>query len=118
MKVFLTKLAAIVLFVLGIISLLSPIPGAFILLASSLALAICTSTYIQFCVQWVRSRISWINHFLFWLEEKTGERVKIIGETLPKTHPVESGTNSKLSHKEYVENMKLNQECNTGSKSK
>ena len=103
MKIVLIKIAAFVLFVLGIISLVSPIPGAFIFLACSLTLTISVSTYAQFCVQWVRSRVPLINKFMFWLERKTGERIKMIGETLPKTHPFEG--NQKLTHKEYVERM-------------
>lgn len=112
MKIILIKIAAFVLFVLGIISLVSPIPGAFLFLACSLTLIISVSTYAQFCVQWVRSRVSWINKFLFWLEKKTGDRIKMIGETLPKTHPFEDTDNQKLNHKEYTEKMqqKLNQQ--------
>ena len=105
MKIIITKIAAVVLFILGIISLVSPIPGAFIFLACSLTLTISVSSYAQFCVQWVRSRVSWINKFLFWLERKTGNRIKMIGETLPKTHPIESSDNQSLSHKEYIEKM-------------
>ena len=116
MKVILTKIAAAVLFALGIISLVSPIPGAFIFLACSLTLTISVSTYAQFCVQWVRSRVSWINKFLFWLERKTGNRIKMIGETLPKTHPVEGDGNQGLSHKEYIE--KLQQEENRSAQDK
>ncbi len=112
MKIILTKIAAFVLFVLGLISLVSPIPGAFIFLACSLTLTISVSTYAQFCVQWVRSRVSWINKFLFWLERKTGKRIKMIGETLPKTHPFEGANNQNLSHKQYIQKMqeKLNQQ--------
>ena len=29
----------------------------------------------------------------------------MIGETLPKTHPIESSDNQSLSHKEYIEKM-------------
>ena len=105
MKIILVKIAAAFLFVLGLVSLVSPIPGAFIFLACSLTLTISVSSYAQFCVQWVRSRISWINKFLYWLEKKTGERIKMIGETLPKTHPTEDSSNRTLSHKEYIKKM-------------
>ena len=105
MKVFLTKIVALVLFVLGLISLVTPIPGAFIFLACSLTLTISVSTYAQYCVQWIRSRISWINRFLFWLEEKTGKRIKMIAETLPKTHPSKHMDNQKLNHKAYINKM-------------
>lgn len=112
MKITLTKIAALILFILGLISLVSPIPGAFIFLACSLTLTISVSSYAQFCVQWGRSRVSWINIFLFWLERKTGERIKMIGETLPKTHPFEGANNQNVSHKQYIEIMqqKLNQQ--------
>ncbi len=105
MKIILTKIAAFFLFVLGLISLFSPIPGAFIFLACSLTLTISVSSYAQYCVQWVRSRMPLINKFLFWLEKKTGQRIKMIGEILPKTHPIEGTDNQKLTHKEYVEKM-------------
>lgn len=110
MKIILTKIAAAFLFVLGLVSLVSPIPGAFIFLACSLTLTISVSTYAQYCVQWVRSRISWINTFLFWLEKKTGDRIKMIGNTLPKTHPIEGTSNGKLSHKEYIAKMQKAEE--------
>lgn len=105
MKIILTKIAAAALFILGLVSLVSPIPGAFIFLACSLTLTISVSSYAQFCVQWVRSRFSPINKFLYWLEKKTGERIKMIGETLPKTHPPEDTGNQKLTHKEFVAKM-------------
>lgn len=105
MKIILTKIAAFGLFILGLISLFSPIPGAFIFLACSLTLTISVSSYAQYCVQWVRSRVPIINKFLFWLEKKTGERIKMIGDTLPKTHPIEGTDNQKLTHKEYIEKM-------------
>ncbi len=106
MKVILTKIAAGFLFVLGLVSLVSPIPGAFIFLACSLTLTISVSPYAQFCVQWIRSRVSLINKFLYWLERKTGDRIKMIGQTLPKTHPAEDSGSEKLSHKEYVAKMR------------
>ena len=106
MKVILTKIAAGFLFVLGLVSLVSPIPGAFIFLACSLTLTISVSPYAQFCVQWIRSRVSWINKFLYWLERRTGDRIKMIGQTLPKTHPAEDSGSEKLSHKEYVAKMR------------
>ena len=105
MKILLTKIAAAVLFVMGLVSLLSPIPGAFIFFACSLTLTISVSSYAQFCVQWIRSRVPLINKFLFWLEKKTGDRIKMIGETLPKTHPVEDNNSQNLSHKEYIDKM-------------
>lgn len=117
MKIIITKIAAVALFFLGLISLVSPIPGAFIFLACSLTLSISVSTYAQFCVQWVRSRVSFINKFLFWLEKKTGDRIKMIGDTLPKTHPLEGEENRNLTHKEYVKKMEEREMNNPSQKS-
>lgn len=121
MKVIFTKIAAFILFIVGFISLVSPIPGAFIFFACSLTLTISVSSYAQFCVQWIRSRVPRINRFLFWLEEKTGKRIKMIGEILPKTRPLEESINLKLSHREYINKMiqekKMREDiCNTQKK--
>ena len=105
MKIILTKIAAVILFILGVVSLVSPIPGSFIFFACSLALTISVSLYAQYCVQWIRSRSPRINKALFWLEKKTEKRIKMIGQVLPKTHPIEGSCSQKLSHKEYIKKM-------------
>ena len=102
MKKTIIQIGAFILFILGFISLFSPLPGATIIFACSLALLISVIPYVQFCVQWIRSRVSWINRSMYFLEEKGGKHVKMIRETLPKTHPLEGTEGQKLSHKQYV----------------
>ena len=86
---------------LGLVSIVTPIPGGTILIAGGLTAMICVSPTAQFCLMWLRSRVSWINKLVFFLEHKVGTRIELVGTALGKTHPCQVG--STLSHREFID---------------
>ena len=78
---------AILLGILGLVSLLSPIPGAALFLSASITILICTSERVQFGIKVCRSKANWLNKGFTWLEEKIGSRVHFIGDALQRTRP-------------------------------
>lgn len=92
---------AMVSILLGLISMVTPIPGGTLLIAGGLTALICSSPSARFCIMWIRARINWFNRLIFWLEEKVGTRIKIIGTALNKTRPPEDVATT-LSHREFV----------------
>lgn len=91
------------------------LPGASLYLALGFTLLIYASAKARLCIQWVRSRVGWINKFFYWFERKIGSRIKVVGETLEKTHPLKGSEGQKLSHKKYVA-TKLKEEAEKQSK--
>ena len=75
----------IVLF--GLISMLTPIPGGALLIAGGTTSLICTSPRARLCLKFARSRANWFNMIFFWLENKIGKKIKVVGNSLAKTHP-------------------------------
>ena len=84
------------------VSMLSPIPDGIFLLAGGLTLLICTNPSAQFCVKWIRTKVSWFNKIIYWLENKVGIRIKVMGDALKLTRPSEDVNDKTLSHAEYV----------------
>jgi hypothetical protein len=66
--------------------LISPIPGAVLLLAVGLSLLICTSTVAATCIRFTRGKFYRLNKVMSWLENRSGER---IGSILRQTRPSE-----------------------------
>ena len=91
------------LLLLGFISLVTPIPGATLLIAAGLTLLIYASPKARLCIQWFRSRLPWFHKFFSWLEDKVGIRISIVGETLKDTRPLTHTIGKDLSHKQYVQ---------------
>ena len=85
MRLVLIIIAYILIF-LGAISLVSPIPGAFILIAVGLSLLICTSTVAATCIRFTRGKYGKLNKIMSWLEVRSGDR---IGSILQQTRPGE-----------------------------
>jgi len=83
MKVLLIIIAYILIF-LGTISIISPIPGAVLLLAVGLSLLICTSTAAASCIRFTRNKSSKLNILMSWIENHSGERM---GSILKQTRP-------------------------------
>jgi len=109
-KIFLLGLAYLLL-VLGFVSFFSPIPGALIFLAGGLTLLICFSPSAQYCLKWIRTRVNWFNKFIYWIENKVGAKIQIMGDALKLTRPNEDRSDETLSHSEYVKkNMKSEEE--------
>lgn len=94
---------AMISILFGMVSMVTPIPGGTILIAGGLTALICSSQSARYCLMWLRARVNWFNKLIFWLENKVGSRIKIIGAALGKTHPPEGGTSS-VSHREFVKN--------------
>lgn len=97
------SLLSIVSITLGFVSMVTPIPGGTILIAGGLTALICSSPSARYCLMWIRTRVDWFNKVIFWLENKVGTRVKVVGGALAKTRPHED-TSTLLSHKEFVMN--------------
>ena len=106
MKNKLLKLSAYLLLILGMISMMSPIPGGIFLLAGALTLLICSDPIAQHCLKWVRTRVNWFNKTIHWLEDKVGVKIKVMGDALKLTRPSEDENDKNLSHKEYIEKQK------------
>jgi len=83
----LTSIASLFFLVLGVISMVTPIPGGTLFIAGGLTGLICSSAKARSCIKWIRTRVAWFNKTIFWLEEKVGPRVKIIGKALLQTRP-------------------------------
>ena len=75
-----------ILIFLGAISLISPIPGAVLLMAVGLSLLICTSTVAANCIRFTRGKYFRLNKVMSWLENRSGERM---GSILRQTRPSE-----------------------------
>ena len=95
------SLLALISIVIGMMSMVTPIPGGTILIAGGLTALICSSAAARYCLMWVRTRFAWFNKTIFWLEKKVGTRVKTVGSALAKTQPPE-GVSTPISHKEFV----------------
>ncbi len=81
---------ASILVLIGLASMVTPIPGGIIMISGGLTTLICSSPRAQFCIRFIRTRTAWFNKAFFWLEGKMGKRVKIIGDALAKTRPEKS----------------------------
>lgn len=86
LKIILTVLASLLL-LLGLISMVTPIPGGVIMIAASLTTLICTSPRVQAGLRDLRSRINLLNRIFNWLEDKVGSRIFFIGDALSRTRP-------------------------------
>jgi len=75
-----------ILIIVGAISLISPIPGAALLMAVGLSLLICTSTVAASCIRLTRGKYVRLNQTMAWLENRAGERM---GPILRRTRPSE-----------------------------
>ncbi len=77
-------IAGVLLLLLGLISLVTPIPGSAFFTASGLTILICSSPWFRACVRMGRKRFKFFHKVMTWLENHTG---KSIGEMLKTSHP-------------------------------
>lgn len=84
----LISIAAFIVLLLGIVSMVTPIPGGTLLIAGSVSVLICTNSKAQQCVRYARTKSSRFNKAIFWLESKVGVKIKFIGTALGKTRPL------------------------------
>lgn len=75
------------LLLLGLVSMVTPIPGGTLLIATGGGLVICTSETASRRVQACRRRFGRFNSVITWIENKIGER---ISAPLRRTRPDET----------------------------
>ena len=85
-NVFISILAVIILLA-GIVSMVTPIPGGILLIASGVSMLICSNSKAQECMRYARTKSSRFNKIVFWMENKVGVRISFIGTALAKTRP-------------------------------
>lgn len=83
----LVTFVALLLLIIGVISMATPIPGGTFLIAISISILICSNAKAQRYMRILRTKYNSFNNMVFWLERKVGVRVKFIGIALEKTHP-------------------------------
>ncbi len=83
----LVTFVALLLLIIGVISMATPIPGGTFLIAISISVLICSNAKAQRYMRILRTKYNSFNNMVFWLERKVGVRVKFIGIALEKTHP-------------------------------
>ena len=74
MKLILTGIAVVLLLV-GLVSMFTPMPGGTLLIAGGCALLICTSEKAAHKIQATRSDKKWVNGPMTWIENKLGARL-------------------------------------------
>lgn len=74
-----------ILLLFGIVSMVTPIPGGTIMIATSLTMLICSSPTVRKCIRYTRTNVNWFDKFFSFLESKIGTKIKFIGEALAKT---------------------------------
>lgn len=84
---FLVKIFAMILVPVGLVALMLPIPGAFLVLALGITMLIATSEKSRKHIRALRARYTRFNRSMEWLEDRTGERV---GAILRQTQPFEN----------------------------
>ena len=85
-NLFLTIVALIALIV-GIISMLTPLPGGTMLIALSLTSLTCTSPRARAIIRYTREKSILSNKIFLFLEDKVGNRISFIGDALKLTQP-------------------------------
>lgn len=71
----------------GLVALMLPIPGAFLVLVMGITMLIATSEKSRKYIRALRTRFTRFNRSMEWLEDRTGERV---GTILRQTQPFEN----------------------------
>jgi hypothetical protein len=91
---------------LGMVSMVTPIPGGVFFIAGGLTVLICYNSTARRCLRWIRTRFGWVNKAVFWLEDKVGKRVSVIGAALEQTRPLTTdSTSHQQTHREYLEDV-------------
>jgi hypothetical protein len=87
-NVIISIFASLVLLI-GLVSMVTPIPGGTVLIAGSLTALICSSPFARRCLQVMRTEINWLNKGILWIEKKVGDRIGIVGRALGQTRPLD-----------------------------
>lgn len=83
----LVSLVSLFILIIGLISMVTPIPGGTFMIAISISTLICSNARAQRIMRQLRTKYNAFNRMIFWLEKKVGTRVKFIGIALEKTRP-------------------------------
>lgn len=83
----LVTLISLFILIIGVISMVTPIPGGTFMIAISISTLICSNARAQRIMRQLRTKYNAFNKVIFWLEKKVGGRVKFIGIALEKTRP-------------------------------
>ena len=81
----LNSIAAIILLIIGLISMINPVPGGVILIAIGMSMLICSNAKVQAYIKFLRAKSHKVNKIFFWMEEKVGKKINFIGIALAKT---------------------------------
>ena len=81
------SVVALIVLILGVISLVSPIPGGLLVIAFSVTTLICVNAKAQACVLYFRSKYEFVNKIFTFLQNKIGSRIHFIGDALRRTEP-------------------------------
>ncbi len=87
MKNFILSVLSSILVLIGVVSMVTPIPGGTFLIAGGLTALICTSPRARLCLRHARGRFGFFDKTFLWLEKMVGERVPVVGNALRKTRP-------------------------------
>lgn len=79
---------AFVALVLGLIAMATPMPGATAFAAASLALLVGVGPRAKRCLRILRTKWSWMDRGVFWIEHKVGTRIQFVGDALIQTRPI------------------------------
>lgn len=74
MKLILT-ITAYLMLLIGLVSMVSPIPGGTFLIAGGCAILICTNERTAGKIRNVRGNKPWVNTSMIWIEDKMGPRL-------------------------------------------
>ena len=82
------SIVASIVLTLGVLSLVTPIPGGLFVIAISITVLICVNSKAQDCVLYFRSKYRFVNKIFGFLQNKIGSRIKFISEALQMTQPL------------------------------
>lgn len=88
----LVSIFATLLFIIALLSMLTPIPGATLLFAISLSMLICSNSKVLASVRFIRTKSQKLNKLVLWLEKKIGARISYVGTSLAKTRPLSTSS--------------------------
>ena len=100
MRNLIITILAIPVFLMGLVSMVTPIPGGAIMIAFSLTALICTNPWTRRCLQILRTRFKYLDKSILWIENKIGDRIAIVGNALRQTRPnADTNTSCDLKNK-------------------
>lgn len=81
------SIISVIVLLSGLILTLSPIPIGAILIVVSLSVLVYVNPSVQKMIKRLRENYRPFNEKIYWLENKIGDKVKFLSESLIKTRP-------------------------------